>query len=65
MSAAPDWIEATRVDRGLDRLIGHCALMSRMTTATPARSPARERLERELGPELTQRLVRGLSSASA
>jgi len=64
MNAAPEWMELARVDRGLDRLISHCALINRMT-AGPKRAPARERLERELGPELTRQLVRGLSSAAA
>jgi hypothetical protein len=63
MSVAPDWVEAARIERGLDRLLGHCGLLDRMTAGT-RRASARERLERELGPELVRLLLSGLSSAA-
>ncbi len=62
MSAAPDWTELARVDRGLDRLLTHYELFGRLT-ADSERLPARKRLERELGPKLARRLLTGLTSA--
>jgi hypothetical protein len=53
-----------RVNKGLERLIEHCELINRMT-AGPERDQAEKRLEQELGPELTRRLLARLSSAAA
>jgi HSP20 family protein len=53
---ATDGEYSMRVARGLDRLLGHCELVNRMT-ALPERDHGGKRLERELGPELTYRLV--------
>jgi hypothetical protein len=64
MSAAPDTFDSARAERGLERLLGHFVLVERMTAST-ARVDAQKRLERELGPELTRRLLTGLSSAAA
>ncbi len=61
MSAAPDWMQLTRADRGLDRLLAHCELVGQMTSVRP-RVPARRRLERELGHRLSRRLLNGLST---
>ena len=44
------------VAKGLERLLGHCELVNSMT-AWPERDQAGKRLERELGPELTRRLL--------
>ena len=53
---ATDGEYSLRVAKGLDRLLGHCELVNRMT-ALPERDHGGQRLERELGPELTYRLV--------
>jgi hypothetical protein len=63
MSAAPDSFDADRAERGLERLLGHFVLVDRMTANT-RRVAAQKRLEHELGPELTRRLLSGLSSAA-
>jgi hypothetical protein len=64
MSAAADMFNDARAKRGLERLLGHCQLIGHMTADTQ-RVEARKRLEFELGPELTRRLVSRLSSAPA
>lgn len=63
MSAAPEPLDPARVDRALDRLAEHCDVVARLTAHIEARRPiVRERLEQELGPELTRVLLRGLTA---
>jgi hypothetical protein len=64
MYAAPEPLDSARVDRALDRLWEHCDVVSRLTAHVEERRPiVRERLEQELGPELTRVLLRGLAAA--
>jgi hypothetical protein len=63
MNAAPEPV-AARLDRALDRLHEHCLLVGRMT-AEEQRSAARERLEEQLGPELTSLLLGALAAPAA
>jgi hypothetical protein len=56
--------DAARLERALDRLADHCEVVSRLTAHVDERRLAvRERLEQELGAELTQRLITGLVTA--
>lgn len=65
MSAAPQSLDQARRDRALDRICEHCELVANMTTHIEERRVAvRAELERRLGPELTRKLLSGLSSAS-
>jgi len=48
----------TSQHKGTERLLRDCALVGRMLE--PGQSPARRRLERKLGEELTRQLVYGL-----
>ena len=62
MGAAPQPSESGHRHRALDRLAEHCELTSRRTNAIEARRLfVRAWLERELGPELTRLLFRGLT----
>jgi hypothetical protein len=65
MSAAPQPPGRARKERALVRLQGHCELVGRMTAVDERRTAVRLRLEQELGPEFTQRLLAGLDSATA
>jgi len=66
MSAAPPPPDSARLDRALDRLSEHCELVARMTAHIEERRlVVRVRLEQELGPELTRKLLSGLAPASA
>jgi hypothetical protein len=63
MNVAPQPMDPARLDRALDRLAAHCEVVGRMTRHIEERRPqVRAQLERELGPELTQKLLAGLSS---
>lgn len=62
MSSGPSPLNAARLERALDRLLEHTKLVGRMTEDDRRRVAARVRLERELGPELTRLLLRGLAS---
>jgi hypothetical protein len=65
MSAAPQPFGPERLERALDRLQVHCDLVGRMTDAVEEhRADVRARLEQELGPELTRRLLTGLSRSA-
>jgi hypothetical protein len=62
--AMPEPVDPARVDRALDRLAEHCDVVARLTAHLEERRPVvRERLEQELGPELTRVLLRGLAAA--
>lgn len=64
MGVAPEHLDPARLDRALDRLAAHCEVVGRMTRHVEERRPhVRAQLERELGPELTQKLLAGLSTA--
>ena len=64
MNAAPQPHDAARLDRALDRLAEHCEVVARMTARVEDRRPfVRERLEEQLGVELTERLLVGLRAA--
>jgi hypothetical protein len=64
MSVAPEHLDPARLDRALDRLAAHCEVVGRMTRHVEERRPqVRAQLERELGPELTRKLLAGLSAA--
>jgi hypothetical protein len=66
MSAEPAWVDSARIDRALDRLHEHCELVGRLTAHIEDRRAAvRAQLERELGPELTRRLLSGLTTPAA
>ena len=63
VNAVPEPLDPARVDRALDRLAEHCDVVARLTAHIEERRPiVRERLEQELGPELTQVLLRGLAA---
>jgi hypothetical protein len=62
MNAAPQPMDAARLERALDRLHEHTMLVGRMTADGGRRAAVRIRLEHELGPELTRLLITGLSS---
>jgi hypothetical protein len=64
MCAAPDSADADRMERALERLLEHCALVGRMTAST-RRVAVKKRLERELGSELAGQLLSGLGSVAA
>jgi hypothetical protein len=52
------------MERALDRLADHCEVVARLTAHVDERRlVVRERLEQELGAELTQRLLSGLVAA--
>jgi len=56
-------MDPVRLDRALDRLAEHCDVVSRLTEhVDDRRFVVRQRLEQELGPELTQMLLAGLVS---
>jgi hypothetical protein len=58
-------VDHARIDRALDRLADHCELTAaRQVRIEERRWAVRARLERELGPELTRTLLRGLASAA-
>jgi len=63
MSAAPASFDPYRAERAIDRLLGHCELVNRMTAETQRVAPEK-RLERKLGQDLTRRLLAGLSAAA-
>ena len=64
MSVAPEHLDPARLDRALDRLAAHSEVVGRMTRPVEERRPqVRAQLERELGPELTRKLLAGLSTA--
>jgi len=64
MSVAPQPIDPARLGRALDRLAAHCEVAGRMSRHVESRRPqVRAQLERELGPELTQKLLSGLARA--
>jgi hypothetical protein len=63
VNAAPQPLDTARLDRALDRLAEHCEVVARLTAHVDERRPVvRERLEQELGPELTLKLLSGLSA---
>jgi hypothetical protein len=63
MSAAPR--DPARIERALDRLADHCELTARRQARIEERRiVVLARLERELGPELTRTLLRGLAPAA-
>ncbi len=65
MNAASQPSDAARLDRALDRLAEHCELYSRRNAAIEERrATVRERLDRELGPELASILLAGLSQVA-
>ena len=64
MYDAPQPLDAARLDRALERIAEHCEVVACLTASVEERRPVvRERLERELGPELTRLLLTGLSAA--
>jgi hypothetical protein len=64
MSVAPQPMDPARLDRALDRLAAHCEVVGLMTPQIEeGRSQVRAQLELELGTELTQKLLAGLSTA--
>ncbi len=66
MSAAPEPVDAARLERAFTRLREACELVGRRTAAIEARRvEVRRELERELGPELTRTLLAGLASTPA
>jgi hypothetical protein len=66
MSVGPQPLDPVRLGRALDRLSEHCELVGRMTAhVEERRAVVRARLEQELGPELTRKLLTGLAPASA
>ena len=63
MSAAPQPRDPARLERALDRLVEHCELAEQRAVVIEERRVAvRARLERELGPELTRRLLTSLTT---
>jgi len=63
VNAVPEPLDPARVDRALDRLAEHCDVVARLIAHIEERRPVvRERLEQELGPELTRVLLRGLAA---
>ncbi len=63
MGVARGPMEEARLDRRLDHLAEQCEAIGRMTAAIEERrSPVREQLERELGPELARTLLAGLAA---
>jgi hypothetical protein len=63
MSAAPQPRDPARRERALDRLFEHCELAGRRAAFIEERRVAvRARLEEELGPELTGKLLATLTS---
>ncbi len=65
MSAAPQPLDPSRRERALDRLFEHCELAGRRAAFIEERRVAvRARLEQELGPELTGKLLGGLTTPS-
>ena len=65
MSAAPQPLDPTRLERALDRLSEHCELAGRRAALIEERRVAvRARLEQELGPKLTGTLLGGLTTPS-
>jgi hypothetical protein len=64
VDVAPQSVDAARMERALDRLADHCEVVARLTAHVDERRlVVRERLEQELGAELTQRLLSGLVAA--
>jgi hypothetical protein len=64
VNVAPQPLDTARLERALDRLAEHCDVVARLTSHVEDRRPiVRMRLEQELGPELTQRLLTGLAAA--
>jgi hypothetical protein len=64
VDVAPQSLDAARMERALDRLADHCEVVARLTAQVEERRVVvRERLEQELGAELTQRLLTGLVAA--
>jgi hypothetical protein len=64
VDVAPQSLDAARMERALDRLADHCEVVARLTAHVDERRlVVRERLEQELGAELTQRLLTGLVAA--
>lgn len=64
VDVAPQSLDAARMERALDRLADHCEMVARRTAQVDERRlVVRERLEQELGAELTQRLLTGLVAA--
>jgi hypothetical protein len=64
VDVAPQSLDAARMERALDRLADHCEVVARLTAHVDERRlVVRERLEQELGAELTQRLLSGLVAA--
>jgi hypothetical protein len=65
MSAAPQPLDPSRRERALDRLSEHCELAGwRAAFIEERRAVVRARLEHELGPELTGKLLVGLTTSS-
>ena len=65
MSAAPQPLDFERRDRALDRIAEDCEVVARMTAQIESRRPlVRARLEQKLGPELTWKLLAGLTAAA-
>ncbi len=63
MSAAPQPRDPARLERALDRLVEHGELAEQRAVVIEERRVAvRARLERELGPELTRRLLTSLTT---
>lgn len=63
MSVAPPPFDSARLERALDRLAVHCDLaVRRSAQIEQRRASVRERLEEELGSELTQKLLVGLAA---
>jgi len=66
MSCAPEPLDPLRRDRALDRLFEHCELAGQRARRIEERRVAvRARLEQELGPELTGKLLGSLTATSA
>jgi hypothetical protein len=65
MTVRPQRHDEARVGRALDRLASHCDLaVRRSERIEQRRRDVREQLERELGPDLVERLLSGLAPAS-
>jgi hypothetical protein len=63
MSAAPEPIEPRRLERALERIQADCELMDRMTAVDDGRPSVQDRLEQEIGRELTTILLIGLTAS--
>jgi uncharacterized membrane protein YccC len=64
VNVASQPVDTARLERALDRLADHCEAIARLTShVEERRSVVRERLEQELGPELTHKLLSGLVAA--